>query len=133
MKIEFLYWLLLLSITLDSVERLCIVLDRVFYDVRIDVVVKLFRFDSSPLSAFGQIIFWLDSWDQPLKNLGRFTPITCSPRKVSRIAPLNRYYIIIYEEFFGNYLFIVLVCKKNNNSFILVYFNYLFISCIQKK
>jgi hypothetical protein len=33
----------LLSITLDSVERLCIVLDRVFYDVRIDVVVKSFR------------------------------------------------------------------------------------------
>jgi hypothetical protein len=28
---------MLLSITLDSVERLCIVLDRVFYDVRIDV------------------------------------------------------------------------------------------------
>jgi hypothetical protein len=46
----------LLSITLDYVERLCIVLDRVFYDVRIDVVVKSFRFDSSPLSAFGHII-----------------------------------------------------------------------------
>ena len=55
LKNEFLY--ILLSITLDSVERLCIVHDRVFYDVRIDVVVKSFRFDSSPLSAFGQIIF----------------------------------------------------------------------------
>jgi hypothetical protein len=60
---------MLLGITLDSVEILCIVLDRVFYDVRIDVVVKSFRFDSTPLSAFGQIIFWLDSWDQPLNHL----------------------------------------------------------------
>jgi hypothetical protein len=48
---------ILLSITLDSVERLSIVLDRIFYDVRIDVVVKSFRFDSSHLSDFGQIIF----------------------------------------------------------------------------
>jgi hypothetical protein len=60
---------MLLGITLDSVEILCIVLDRVFYDVRIDVVVKSFRFDSTPLSAFGQIIFCLDSWDQPLNHL----------------------------------------------------------------
>ena len=74
-------------------------------------------------------------------NPGRFAPITClpwvdSPRKVSRFAPLNRYYIIIDEIFFDNFLVIIyllVVCKKNNNSFILVYFNYLFISCIQKK
>jgi hypothetical protein len=70
------------------------------------------------------------------RNSGRFAPITCSPRKVSRFAPLNRYYIIIDEVFFDNFLVIIyllVVCKKNNNSFILVYFNYLFISCIQKK
>ena len=66
-------------------------------------------------------------------NPGRFAPITCSPRvdspcvvsprKVSRFAPLNRYYIIIDEVFFdfGNYLFISCM-QKNNNSFILVYF-----------
>ena len=74
-------------------------------------------------------------------NPGRFAPITClpwvdSPRKVSRFAPLNRYYIIIDEIFFDNFLVIIyllVVCKKNNNSFILVYFNYLFISCIQEK
>ena len=59
-----------------------------------------------------------------------------SPRKVSRFAPLNRYYIIIDEVFFDNFfviIYLLVVCKKNNNSFILVYFNYLFISCIQKK
>ena len=78
-------------------------------------------------------------------NPGRFAPITCSPRvdspwvvsprKVSRFAPLNRYYIIIDEDFFEIiYLLVVQnVCKKNNNSFILVYFKYLFISCTYKK
>ena len=84
-------------------------------------------------------------------NPGRFAQITCSPRvdsprKVSRFAPLNRYYTIIDEVFFDNFLVIIylLVCKKkkkihsfwstlniyllvvhtknNNNSFILVYF-----------
>ena len=81
---------------------------------------------------------------------GSFRPITCSPwvdlpRKVSRFAPLNRYYIIIDEVFLDNFLVIIyllVVCKKiiihsfwstliiyllvvykkNNNSFILVYF-----------
>jgi hypothetical protein len=48
---------------------------------------------------------------------GRFAPITCSPRvdsprKVSRFAPLNRYYIIIDEVFFGNYLFISCIQKN---------------------
>ena len=75
-------------------------------------------------------------------NPGHFAPITCSPRvvsplKVSRFAPLNRYYIIIDEVFFDNFfviIYLLLVCKKKiNKSFILVYFNYLFISCIQKK
>jgi hypothetical protein len=74
-------------------------------------------------------------------NPGRFAPITClpwvdSPRKVSRFAPLNRYYIIIDEIFFDNFLeiiYLLVVCKKNNNSFILVYFKYLFISCTYKK
>ena len=49
---------------------------------------------------------------------GRFAPITCSPRKVSRFAPLNRYYIIIDEVFFDNFLIIIylsIVYKKNNN------------------
>jgi hypothetical protein len=44
--------------------------------------------------------------------------------------------IIIDKVFFNNFLAIIdllVVCKKNNNSFILVYFNYLFIGCIQKK
>ena len=44
-----------------------------------------------------------------------------SPRKVSRFAPLNRYYIIIDEVFFDNFLeiiYLLVVCKKNNNSFI---------------
>jgi hypothetical protein len=46
---------------------------------------------------------------------GIHAPITCSPRKVSRIAPLNRYYIIIDEVFFDNFLVIIyllVVCKK---------------------
>jgi hypothetical protein len=49
------------------------------------------------------------------KNPGRFAPMTCSPRKVSRFAPLNRYYIIIDEVFFDNFLLIIYllaVCKK---------------------
>ena len=51
------------------------------------------------------------------KEFFRPAPITCSPRKKSRFAPLNR--------FFVNFLVIIyllVVCKKNNNSFILVYF-----------
>ena len=79
-------------------------------------------------------------------NPGRFAPITCSPRvdspwvvsprKVSRFAPLNRYYIIKDEVFFDYFLeiiYLLVVCKKYNNSFILVYFKYLFISCTYKK
>ena len=55
---------------------------------------------------------------------------------MSRFSPLNRYYIIIDEVFFDNFLeiiYLLVVCKKNNNSFILVYFKYLFISCTYKK
>ena len=79
-------------------------------------------------------------------NPGRFALITCSPRvdspwvvsprKVSRFAPLNRYYIIIDKVFFDNFLeiiYLLVVCKKINNSFILVYFKYLFISCTTTK
>jgi hypothetical protein len=47
-----------------------------------------------------------------------------SPRKVSRFAPLNRYYIIKDEVFFDYFLeiiYLLVVCKKNN-TFILVYF-----------
>jgi hypothetical protein len=47
-------------------------------------------------------------------NPGRFAPITCSPRKVSRFASLNRYYIID-EVFYDNFLLIIyllVVCKK---------------------
>jgi hypothetical protein len=75
------------------------------------------------------------------KNPGRFAPITCSPRvdspwvvsprKVSRFAPLNRYYIIF--DYFLEIIYLLVVCKKYNNSFILVYFKYLFISCTYKK
>ena len=73
--------------------------------------------------------------DEPTAT-GVFRIRVVSPRKVSRFAPLNHYYIIIDEVFFDNFLVIIyllVVCKNNNNSFILVYFNYLFISCIQKK
>ena len=43
---------------------------------------------------------------------GRFAPLTCSPRvvsprKVSRFAPLNCYYIIIDEVCFDNFLIII--------------------------
>jgi hypothetical protein len=46
------------------------------------------------------------------RNPGRFAPLTCSPRvvsprKVSRFAPLNCYYIIIDEVFFNNFLIII--------------------------
>jgi hypothetical protein len=62
------------------------------------------------------------------------SPRIDSLRKVNRFAPINRYYIIIDEVFFDNFLVIIylLVCKKNN-SFILFYFKYLFISCTYKK
>ena len=61
------------------------------------------------------------------------SPRVDSPRKVNRFAPLNRYYIIIDEVFFDNFLVIIylLVCKKKI-SFILFYFKYLFISCTYK-
>jgi hypothetical protein len=39
---------------------------------------------------------------------------------------------LVFRQFFGNYLFISCM-QKNNNSFILVYFKYLFISCKYKK
>ena len=64
------------------------------------------------------------------------SPWVVSPRKVSRFAPLNRYYIIKDEVFFDYFLeiiYLLVVCKKTNNSFILVYFKYLFISCTYKK
>ena len=51
------------------------------------------------------------------------------------IRPWLLYYIID-EIFFDNFLeiiYLLVVCKKNNNSFILVYFKYLFISCTYKK
>ena len=50
---------------------------------------------------------------------GRFTPITCSPWKVSGFAPLNRYYITIDEVFFNNFwviIYLLVVYKKNNNN-----------------
>ena len=77
-------------------------------------------------------VYWLN---ELIQVIVRFAPITCSPRvdspwvvsprKVSRFAPLNCYYIIIDEIFFNNFLeviYLLVVCKKNNNSFILVYF-----------
>jgi hypothetical protein len=58
--------------------------------------------------------------DWNIENPGRFAPMTCSPRidsprKVSRIAPLNRYYIIIDEIFFDNFfiiIYLLVVYKK---------------------
>ena len=48
-----------------------------------------------------------------------FRPDYRLPRKVSRFAPLNRYYIIIDEVFYDNFLVIIylLVCKKKIHSF----------------
>ena len=76
-------------------------------------------------------------------NLGRFSPITCSPRvvsprKVSRFAPLNRYYIIINEVFFDNFLVIIyllVVCKKKkkNHSFWSTLIIYLLVVYKKKK
>jgi hypothetical protein len=61
-----------------------------------------------------------------------------SPRKVSRFAPLNRYYIIIDEVFFDNFLVIIyllVVCKKiiihSFWSTLIIYL--LVVTCIQKK
>ena len=48
-----------------------------------------------------------------------------SPRKVSRFAPLNCYYIIkdeVFFDYFWEIIYLLVVCKKYNNSFILVYF-----------
>ena len=57
-----------------------------------------------------------------LGNPGHFAPITCSPqvvspRKVSRFAQLNRYYIIIDEVLFDTFLVIdsIVVYKQKNN------------------
>jgi hypothetical protein len=82
---------------------------------------------SKNISEFARPVF---------RNPGRFAPITCSPRKVSRFAPLNRYYIIkdeVFFDYFWEIIYLLVVCKKYNNSFILVYFKYLFISCTYKK
>ena len=54
----------------------------------------------------------------------RVCSMSVTPRKVSRFAPLNRYYIIKDEVFFDYFLeiiYLLVVCKKNN-TFILVYF-----------
>ena len=55
-------------------------------------------------------------------------------RKVSRFAPLNRYYDRwkLFRQFLG-IIYLLVVCKKNNNSFMLVYFNYLCIKLYTKK
>jgi hypothetical protein len=58
------------------------------------------------------------------------------PGKWVDSPPINCYYIIIDEVFFDNFweiIYLLVVCKKNNNSFILVYFKYLFISWTYKK
>jgi hypothetical protein len=60
-------------------------------------------------------------------------PWVVSSRKVSRFAPLNRYYIIKDEVFFDYFLeiiYLLVVCKKYNNSFILVYFKGLFMGTL---
>jgi hypothetical protein len=58
-------------------------------------------------------------------NTGRFAPITCSPRvdspwvvsprKVSRFAPLNRYYIIkdeVFFDYFWEIIYLLVVHTK---------------------
>ena len=55
-------------------------------------------------------------YGQLLDSLSSLWIRVVSPRKVSRFAPLNRYYIIIDEVFFDNFLVIIyllVVCKKN--------------------
>ena len=67
---------------------------------------------------------------------GSIRPGSFRPGKWVDSPPLNRYYIIIDEVFFDNFweiIYLLVVCKKNNNSFIFVYFKYLFISCTYKK
>jgi hypothetical protein len=51
-------------------------------------------------------------------NPGRFAPMTCSPRKVSRLVPLNRYYIIIDEVFFDNFFIIIYLLVVYNKIII---------------
>jgi hypothetical protein len=97
------------------------------------IKLKMYRYftHAQSYNYIGELQKFAGSYNKT--NPGRFAPITCSPRKVSRFAPLNRYYIIIDEVFFDNFwviIYLLVVCKKNN-LFILVYFNYLFISCIQ--
>ena len=41
--------------------------------------------------------------DENKNEVGRYTYRVVSPQKVSRFAPLNRYYIIIDEVFFDNF------------------------------
>ena len=51
--------------------------------------------------------------DENKNEVGRYWVV--SPQKVSRFAPLNRYYIIIDEVFLDNFLVIIyllVVCKK---------------------
>jgi hypothetical protein len=72
-------------------------------------------FFSGPIDIELITMLFVNKTIQMLRNPGRFAPITCSPRKVSRFAPLNRYYITIDEVFFNNFLVIIyllLVCKK---------------------
>ena len=67
---------------------------------------------------------------------GSIRPGSFRPGKWVDSPPINCYYIIIDEVFFDNFweiISLLVVCKKNNNSFILVYSKYLFISCTYKK
>jgi hypothetical protein len=59
-----------------------------------------------------------DERSEENKNEGRGYRVV-SLQKVSRFAPLNRYYIIIDEVFFDNFLVIIyllVVCKKKINN-----------------
>jgi hypothetical protein len=72
---------------------------------------------------------WIDSLSGANRSSGRNDP---DSREC--MTNFTQFYIQTLKV---NHLFLLWegqlsICKKNNNSFILVYFNYLFISCIQK-
>ena len=65
--------------------------------------------------------FFTRTWYTDCKQTNPFfgirvvLPQVDSPQKVSRFAPLNRYYIIIDEVFFDNFLvtiYLLVVCQK---------------------
>ena len=89
------------------------------------------RANQSPANPISYVFFvvWKD-WIRVVSprlpvRPGSIRPGSFRPGKWVDSPPLNRYYIILDEVFFDNFLeiiYLLVVCKKNNNSFILVYF-----------